>query len=406
MHSRIFVAIALILVSSASGRARAQDAWTEARVAAIARQRAPVVRSTTAAAQQARARATGIGLHPNPSLEWERQESFAPNAQSQDLVRATIPLALSGERRAARWLAELEAVGAEAEAASAARLVTAQALSLFYEALAAQRRLGVLRETQSALDEASRVLASRQAAGEAAGYDTARLALASELARSRLRGVEIDLAETLEGLAALLGEPVSASALSGDFEVAQPETVDALVARAEREHPLLETLDTRRTTARRARDAAATAWIPELAVVAGYNRQDGPRVGHGYAVGLQVDIPLFDRGQGKVAEADAVLASSGAYADALRASIRARVRGAHARLEGLLLERDRLARATGDTRELLLRAARAGFRGGERSLVELLDAHRAARDVTERLLALDLAVRLADIHLRRTTGAL
>jgi cobalt-zinc-cadmium efflux system outer membrane protein len=123
-------------------------------------------------------------------------------------------------------------------------------------------------------------------------------------------------------------------------------------------------------------------------------------------VGVRVDLPLFDRGQGEQAEARAALSSLDEYGDALRLSVRAALTAARARLEGTMAERARFDEATRDAAELLSRAASAGYQGGERSLLELLDARRAALEVAERRLALDLAVRLADVELRRLTGPL
>lgn len=403
MANRI-LGVALVLSVSPAHHASAQDSWTDRTVSARARERAPLVLAARASARRARARIEGVGLHPNPSLEWEHQESFAPNAQGQDLVSAIIPFDLSGRRDAARRLAELTAEESEVHASRVGLELSARALALFYGALAAERRVTLLNGAQEVLDEAARVLSSRQAVGEASGYERARLSLEAELGRSRLARAALGLSVSVQELAALLGEGDSTRAVSGDFDVARPAPLDELLARAAEGRPELRSLDSRMTIARRARSAADTAWIPSFALLAGYNRQDGTQVGHGYTVGLRVDIPLFDRGQGERAEADAALSSLTEYGDALRVSVRAELGAARTRLEGVIAERRRFTAATGEATELLLRAANTGFEGGELTLVELLDARRAALQVAERRLALDLAVRLADVELRRITG--
>ncbi|MFK7990348.1 MAG: TolC family protein [Sandaracinaceae bacterium] len=382
---------------------QAQEPWTDARVSERARTHAPLALLARGEARRVRGRVEGVGLHPNPSIDYERQESFAPNAQTQDLARVVVPFELSGRRDAARQLAELSAEESETNASRVGLEVSAQALSLFYRALAAERRVALLDHAQEALDDAARILASRESAGEASGYESARLSLEVELARSRFARSRLAQEVVKQELAALLGEETTSS-LAGDFDVAVPPSVDELMSRAERTLPELASLDQRLSTARGARSAADSAWFPGFAVFGGYNRQEGPLVGHGYSVGMRVDIPLFDRGQGEQAEAEAAVRAVQEHGDALRVSLRAQIGAARARLEGVLAERSRFGDSTAEAVELVVRAAAAGFRGGERTLVELLDARRAALEVAERRVALDLAVRLADVELRRITG--
>jgi cobalt-zinc-cadmium efflux system outer membrane protein len=407
-HNRTSVLPAAIatLAQFIASSAGAQQVWSDPLIVSRAKEHAPLATAARGEARRARARVEGAGLHPNPFVDWERQQTFAPNAQSQDVVRAHIPFDLSGRRAVARLLAEVDAEGSSAEATQIGLRLAARALRFFYRALSLKRRIDLLQEAQAVLDEADRVLASRQATGEVSGYERARLALEAELARSRLQSASAERLVAAHELAALLGAEGAARTLEGDFDVAAPPAIDVLVARASRAHPLLRSLDTRLALARRARGAAGTVWIPRFEIFGGYNNQAGPQVGRGYAVGVVLDLPVFDRGQGERAEADAALASVDQEARALRAALRAAVGAAHDRLDAALKERQRFAGATVEDTELLLRAARTGYRGGERTLVELLDARRAVLEVSERKLNLDLAVRLADVELRQVTGAL
>lgn len=392
----------LVVTTSAA----AQPVWTDELIAARAKEHAPAAIAARGQAERARARVEGVGLHPNPFVDWERQETFAPNAQSQDVVRAHIPFDLSGRRSVSRLLAQIDAEGLGADASLAGLELAARALGLFYVTLSLDQRLDLLQEAQAVLDEAARVLTRRQAAGEASGYERARLALEAELARSRLEATIAERSVSARELAALVGADGPADRLVGDFEVAAPPPIDALVARARSEHPLLRSLEARAELARRAHGAAGTAWVPRFELFGGYNVQAGPQVGRGYAVGVVLDLPVFDRGQAARAEADATLSALGDEERALRSSLRAAVGAAHDRLDAALKERQRFSAATDEDTEVLLRAVRTGYRGGERSLVELLDARRAVLAVAERRLSLALAARLADVELRRVTGTL
>ncbi len=377
---------------------------TEARVLELARAQAPAVIAARRSARQSSARATGVGLHPNPQIAFQRQESFAPNAESQDVLQVNVPIDLSGRRRATRFLAELSAAESNVNAESVQLAISARALEIFYGALATKRRVVLLTHAQEALDDAARILVSRESVGEASGYQRARLTLAVELARSRLGRAELELELVTGELSALLGAPVND--VEGSFEVEPPGPISSLLERAQEHRPELSSLDARLDLARRAERASDMGWFPTLTVTGGYNRLRGDEVGHGYTVGLRVGIPVFSRGQGQAREADAALEALRNYQGVAATSVESEVATARARVLGMLAERERFRRATTEPSALLMRAAASGFRGGERNLVELLDAQRALFDVADRQIGLDLSTRLADIALRRATGSL
>lgn len=402
---RIF-SVALLLVGTRTAHAQV---WTEEDVAQMAAERAVEVRAALARAELARARAGSEGLYPNPSIDWERQEAFAPNAQAQDLVRATVPLDFSGRRGARRALAEVEASLAEADAAVIRAEAVEGALLAFYGGLAAERRLRSYQETQEAIDEASRVVRSREATGEASGYASARLAIEAELARSRLEEARLQASTRRALLAALLGAPAPPERLSGTLDVEAAPALAALLSDAASRRPERAALRDAESAAGRARSAADFAWVPRLDLSGGYNRQQGQSeniVGHGYTVRLAVEIPLFDHGQRERAESAAASSGVTARREALEARVTAEVRAQHARLVGLLAERRRFETSVAEPLEVLSRAAASGYREGERTVIELVDAQRAVADARERAVALDLAARNAEIALRRASGAL
>ena len=213
------------------------------------------------------------------------------------------------------------------------------------------------------------------------------------------------VASAVEDRLAFRGRRVRCDALEGELTPPSPPPIAALVTSAEARRPDLSALARADEAARRARAAADFSWVPRLSVEGGYNRQDGPLVGHGYAVGLSAEIPLFDHGQGerRAAEASAAVGDLRARYEAV---VETRIRVSHARLTRLLEERARFESESAEPVELLVRAATSGYQGGERSVVELLDARRAATEVAERRVALSLAARLAQIALAREAGGL
>lgn len=398
MAARILAA-SLLSVVSIGTPAMAQRV-TESEVAERARQRVLHALAPELRAARARAAAEVAAPHPNPVLEYERQQAFDNNAQTQDLLWLRVPLDFSGRRRADRALARLDAVDAEAEAALARTEAVTEALRLFYRTLAAERRVAVLEEAQTALDEGARVARSREEAGHGSGYVTARLALEASLGRSTVEQARLERDALRVRLLGWLGL-ADGTTLAGNFDVEAPD--GAVDPSGRPEAQAVAALNEEAAAAGR---AARSSWVPRLEVSGAYNRQSQPgAVGQGYGVGLGVELPISDRGQRQRAEAAAAAEVAERYAATVDDTLGAELRAARARLMGLLRERERLTASLGDT-EVLVQAAEAGFREGERSLVELLDARRAALAAQDRLLTLDLAVRMADVEYRRTTGEL
>ncbi len=382
---------------SVSASAAAQAPLTEARVAERIAERAAGALRAEVRAARARAAADAGVPHPNPSLEWEHQEAFDPNAQTQDLLWLRVPIDLSGRRAAQRRLRRLDALDAEMDAAVARRDAVAAGLRLFYGAIGAERRAALLAEAQEGLDEAARIAASREEAGHGSGYVTARLRLEASLGRSRLAEAELERDALRERLLRLLALPAD-TPLEGSLEATAGEAEDGEL----RELTAAREAEAEAAAARR---AAGRAWIPRLTASGAYNRQTGPQTGQGYSVNLEVEVPVFDRGQPARAEAEAAEAAVGRYRGALENARAAELQAATTRLRGLRAERERLA-GTLDSLDALVRATESGYREGERSLVEVLDAQRTALAARQRLLSLDLAIRLADVELRRAKGAL
>lgn len=398
IHHRILVTLfgALVLCAAATPVA-AQAPLTEAGVVERMASRGVAALRAEVRASRARAVAEAGVPHPNPSLEWEHQQAFAPNAQTQDLLWARVPIDVSGRREAERRLQRLDALEAEIDAVVARREAVAAGLRLFYQALGAEQRAALLTEAQQGLDEAARVATSREAAGQSSGYVAARLSLEASLGQSRVAEAELERDALRRRLLRLLGLPPD-TPLEGSLALTNesPATGERAELRAARDAEDEVAAATR---------AARRAWIPRLNVSGAYNRQTGPQLGHGYGLGLEVELPFFDRGQGARAEAEAAAEAVGRYRAALEGHVTAEAEAAALRLRGLRTERARLA-GTLDSLDTLLRAAETGYREGERSLVELLDAQRTALAARERLSNLDLAIRLADVELRRAMGAL
>jgi cobalt-zinc-cadmium efflux system outer membrane protein len=252
------------------------------------------------------------------------------------------------------------------------------------------------------------VLERRQSAGSASGYEQARLNIECELSRSHWAEARASLESDKKRLAALLGQSSGALSIEADLTLISPER-EQMLARAERVGP--ESLGLSQEAERyasRASEHALWSWFPTIELGAGLKRANnaGSADGLGYFVGANMGLPFFDRGQGQMAQAEAARVLSSARSDALSRRVSLQVEVAALSLRRARAELDRFERATSAHLEKLLRAAQGGYREGERSVVELLDAERAQTEVALRRLLLLARAKRAETQLRSAAGEL
>jgi len=281
-------------------------------------------------------------------------------------------------------------------------------LLAYYDVVIAELRVDVLADAASNLEEAARVLDRREAAGSASGYESTRFAIATQLGASRLAEARGVLASARARLGALLGVPSGWSIAATELELIAPGAEDAIVADRGASRPAIARARESVRLADQAEDRAGWAWVPAIELGAGMKRANdsGADDGHGYVVGVSLDIPLFDHGQAERERAGAQRALATARSQALARRIDADVESALAVFRSA---RDELARFESRTTaevDALLVAAQSGYREGERTIVELLDAQRARTDVAERRLELLASAKRAEGRLRAAAGDL
>jgi len=380
--------------------------WSESDVLEMARQSAPGVVAAEGRVESTRALRDGVGRYPDPQLSWQREAITEGTGTSQDIISLAIPIDLSGRRNAQRTLVDSMTAFVESQAIDERSRVLAAALTAFYEGVAARERLTIAERAVHALDEAHRIVARREEEGTAAGMDRMRLNLELELAQSLLATSRIEAQQAGARLVLVLGrEETSTPELAGDLSVEGAPALPGVLEGAA-DQPTIEALRRARTLVSDARDSAATAWIPPLSVIGGLNVEQDGNTQLGYFAGLTFSLPFFNQGRRVMATADARTAMTESQLDARARRARADVVAAHRRLVGFHAEATRLSEATEGALEGLLRAANSGYSEGRRTLVELLDARRAAVAVAMRRLDLRLEAKRAEIDLRRASGEL
>jgi outer membrane protein, heavy metal efflux system len=402
MRTAVLCAIVAMVAPS---HARAQSVpLTEADALARLSPDSPRLRAIRAVVDVARADVLAAGRWPNPRLTYDR-ESVAGVTENMTMVAQ--PLPITGRRGL-----EVQAASAMVDASSnrssdAMRRARADLRLAFAQLLAAQTREQVLATSRDRLREVAAVLAKREAAGDAAGFDRLRV-------EREVLDIEADHALAASERARTQATVVTffADAIDPSRVVAVPRhpapasipAVDVLVERAEAGRGDLLALRKEVDAAQFSTRAADRRWVPEPEIVAGTKSSTvgGGDVGSVFTV--HVNVPLFDRGKPERALALARATQAQARIDAFRVTLRSDI----AALRATVLERrdtaDRYRSAAVNGAGEIERIAQVSYDAGERGILELLDAYRSGSSARVRQAALDLAVRQAEIELEFTTG--
>lgn len=250
----------------------------------------------------------------------------------------------------------------------------AYALAWFAEAaeLTARQAVAVIQEVAEDAE-------IRLEEGDISAYETRRLRLERVQAEQDVAEAELRTRDARRHLAALIfpGTGIEETGPSAGLEGLPPAVTreDALGALPGR--PDLEAAAREVDAAQAELAVARSRWLPDPTVSLGYRQQEGGF--QGLSLGLDLPLPLFDRGDGNRQAADARSAAAAHRLDLRRrlaendllttsdryASSRARLEAA---ADGLLADA-----------EALLASAMAAYRENEMSFLELLDAASAFR---------------------------
>jgi cobalt-zinc-cadmium efflux system outer membrane protein len=273
--------------------------------------------------------------------------------------------------------------------------------------MTAQTRERELTGARDRLRALADVLAKREAAGDAAGFDRLRAerevfdvdadraAAASERARAQAT------------LASFFEAPADATRIVAVAAIAPNvplPPVEALVEQAESIRGELLALRKEIEAARFSEQAAERRWIPDPEIVAGTKSSTVGGGDRGIVVMIHAAIPLFDRAQPERALARARAAQAQARIEAFRAVLRADI----AAVRATVLERretaERYRSAAVAGADQIERIAQVSYDAGERGILELLDAYRTTASARVRQAALDAAARQAEIELEFLSG--
>lgn len=281
--------------------------------------RNPTVQQAQAGVEAARGRARQAGAWPNPVLGY-----FGEEITPGDTIRwgehggfAEQAIPLGGKLRLSRAVFEREVAQAEALQEMQRLRIVSSVRTLFYSAMARERRVDVLERLTQLVTEAVDVSRQLFNVGAADRPDVLESQIEARRMQLALTAAKNELHATRVQLAALVGDlGVAARPLAGSIDQAIPElereaTLRALMERSPEVRATRESAGRAEAVVARARRET----FPDLFVRGGlaYNRErlEVGAGGRPEAVGWEgvaevgVSVPLFNRNQGGIAAARA-----------------------------------------------------------------------------------------------------
>ena len=404
----VHAAIAMALMPATAG---AQSlVLTESQALERLSMDSPRVRAIRASADVVRADALAAGRWPNPRVTVNR-ESAVGITEYISTVGQVLPI--TGKRGLAIQAASAHADAASSRADDEVRRVRADLRLAFISLVAAtfrEHEVGVAADRVRAL---AMVIAKREAAGDAAGFDKLRAeravldldADAVALREARVNA-EADLASFFAGASpdSIAVSPPNLPGWSPNPPPLQGVPVlEELVAMAEQKRGDLRALQHDVASAEFAERAAVRGLYPEPEIVAGTKSSNAGTGDIGGVFAVHATIPLFDRAHPERASARARAAEARARAESFRTSLRAQLTALHTRV----VERREQAfqyRAFESAARDLDRIAEVSYEAGERGIQEVLEVYRTTAAARMRQIDLDLAVRQAEIELEYASG--
>jgi cobalt-zinc-cadmium efflux system outer membrane protein len=364
----------------------------------------PRVRAIRAGIDLGRVDVLSAERWPNPRFTLDRE---AVAGITEYLTMVSQPLPVTGRRGLDADAARAQVSAIASRADDDVRRLRADLRVAFATLVAAQERVRELTAARDRLQEFVGVLAKREAAGDAAGFDRLRAEREALDLEADLDLTQIERGHAQARLAGFFGGITDASqivAVAGAPQHLPVPELESLVAQASSTRGELMALQHEIDAAGFSARAADRRLVPEPEIVAGTKSSTAGTGDIGSVFTVHASIPLFDHSRPEHALAAARAAQAGARADAFRVVLRAEVaswrQAVIQRRESA--ERYRTAAVGGASQ--VERIARVSYDAGERGILELLDAYRLGSSARIRQANLDLGVRQAEIELEFATG--
>ncbi len=295
-------------VAAAEAPAGAKLALVDLQQMALAA--SPAVRRARADVDAAYGAVIQAGLRPNPTVGWEADQwkpGTGPdnnNGQQGAFIDQLIKTA--GKLSLARQVAGFDYLNAQVALRRAEVDVINQVRALYFSMLVARRGVEVNRALVTLADEVYNLQIKQLSAGEAAPYEPLQMYAQAVQARNNLVQAEVTYRTAWKQLTTLLGQPELSQASVAGRADAPPPLFDPAVAEAIMLEGHTDLLTSRNTILQSQANLTLQrrTRIPDLqtrTVVQQDNAVHSPQVG----LQVGVALPVFDRNQGNILQAQA-----------------------------------------------------------------------------------------------------
>lgn len=296
----------------------------------------PTVAQVEAIARAVTGRQRQVRLYPNPIVGYAAEEITARDpGRGKHFVWVQQSIITAGKRGLVQRAVAQEAVHAAAETEMQRHRVVNAVRMGFYEVLGAARLVEIRRELARLAREAVDVSEDLFNVGQADRPDVLEVTIEADRTEIDLDRAENDLARAWQDLAAIIGEPdLGYTPLAGDLEAELP-AVDEAVVRDQilRNSPELRIARARVEHSKASLARARADRIPNFFIRggAGYSfdrAETGRDAGTEFRLEVGVPLPIFDRNQGTIVQAEAQQRLAEAELRRMELSLRSRLAGA------------------------------------------------------------------------------
>jgi cobalt-zinc-cadmium efflux system outer membrane protein len=351
---------------------------------ALAAENHPQLKAGNAQIEAATAGIRTARAYPNPEAgALAGRQTYRVPGNVSGLVQSfsfTQPLELGGLRPARIELAERGKESSEFALAEIRLALLSSVRRTWYESLRRREEIGILNENLRLVEELRKRIQVRVEVGEAGRLELVRADTEVATARTALATGQLNFVRALSQLRAAIGLPMDTEIdPQGSLDPATLlPTLENLRKETLERHPSLALArsEIRRAEARLGYETAARRPQPALRA-----EVDRPPDTPTYRVGIAIPLPFWNRREGPIAEAIALVKQSQALTQSRQIQILAELENAYGRYQTATQQLRAYEQGILVEAEAAVRAAEAAYQLGERGIVEVLDAQRALRTV-------------------------
>ncbi|MBS3953138.1 MAG: TolC family protein [Methylomicrobium sp.] len=347
-------------------------------------------RAQEAAALQAK-------LFPNPTFGANAQNFGNKSIQGFDGDVVTLELSqlieLGGKRVARMEAAALTKQLADWDYETKRADVLTQVAQAFIEVLTAQQRLALTQQTQELANQTTVTTSARVQAGKVSPVEETKAKIARASVRIELMRARKELEAARKRLAAGWGSTAPRfAAVTGNLESFQaPPSLEALQQRLSN-NPDLERWATEITQRQALIALEKSKAVPDVTATVGASKYLMPN-DYALVVGFSVPLPVFNRNQGGIQEAEHRLTKAEEELRSAEVRIATALNTAYQKLEAAHAEVVALRQDILPGAQSAYDAAREGYRFGKFGFLDVLDAQRTLFGAKNQYL-----LALADYH--------